>query len=100
MDDTDFLLHKLNMLAIRKAKRNDPCPCGSGKKYKKCCLQKRRAIEVAMKQRVREELEAEEAAEAKWNKDSDECKWSELGQEEREKFIHDMEVERRMKDET
>ncbi len=22
------------------AKRNDPCPCGSGKKYKKCCLGK------------------------------------------------------------
>lgn len=22
----------------RKAKVNDPCPCGSGKKYKKCCL--------------------------------------------------------------
>lgn len=21
-------------------KRNDPCPCGSGKKYKKCCLEK------------------------------------------------------------
>ena len=21
-----------------KVKRNDPCPCGSGKKYKKCCL--------------------------------------------------------------
>ncbi|MGB5086652.1 MAG: SEC-C metal-binding domain-containing protein [Methylocystis silviterrae] len=20
-----------------KAARNDPCPCGSGKKYKKCC---------------------------------------------------------------
>ncbi len=20
--------------------RNDPCPCGSGKKYKKCCLEK------------------------------------------------------------
>lgn len=20
-----------------KVKRNDPCPCGSGKKYKKCC---------------------------------------------------------------
>jgi hypothetical protein len=19
--------------------RNDPCPCGSGKKYKKCCFQ-------------------------------------------------------------
>ena len=20
-----------------KVRRNDPCPCGSGKKYKKCC---------------------------------------------------------------
>jgi uncharacterized protein YecA (UPF0149 family) len=27
--------------AIKKTKigRNDPCPCGSGKKFKKCCLQ-------------------------------------------------------------
>ena len=23
--------------------RNDPCPCGSGKKYKKCCLAKKSA---------------------------------------------------------
>jgi hypothetical protein len=23
---------------MKKIKRNDPCPCGSGKKYKKCCL--------------------------------------------------------------
>jgi tetratricopeptide (TPR) repeat protein len=23
---------------MQKAGRNDPCPCGSGKKYKKCCL--------------------------------------------------------------
>ena len=22
----------------KKVGRNDPCPCGSGKKYKKCCL--------------------------------------------------------------
>jgi len=22
-----------------KVGRNDPCPCGSGKKYKKCCLE-------------------------------------------------------------
>jgi uncharacterized protein YecA (UPF0149 family) len=21
-----------------KVGRNDPCPCGSGRKYKKCCL--------------------------------------------------------------
>jgi uncharacterized protein len=23
-----------------KTGRNDPCPCGSGRKYKKCCLGK------------------------------------------------------------
>jgi len=23
--------------SANKAGRNDPCPCGSGKKYKKCC---------------------------------------------------------------
>lgn len=22
---------------MQKVGRNDPCPCGSGKKYKKCC---------------------------------------------------------------
>ena len=22
---------------VMKVGRNDPCPCGSGKKYKKCC---------------------------------------------------------------
>lgn len=22
---------------VKKSHRNDPCPCGSGKKYKKCC---------------------------------------------------------------
>jgi hypothetical protein len=24
----------------KKVGRNDPCPCGSGKKFKKCCLNK------------------------------------------------------------
>lgn len=24
---------------LRKTHRNDPCPCGSGLKHKKCCLQ-------------------------------------------------------------
>ena len=27
--------------------RNDPCPCGSGKKYKKCCLEKESPAERA-----------------------------------------------------
>jgi len=28
-----------------KVGRNDPCPCGSGKKYKKCCMDKERVEE-------------------------------------------------------
>ena len=29
-----------DMSAFRNARRNDPCPCGSGKKFKRCCLRK------------------------------------------------------------
>src|SRR5215831_2474099 len=29
-----------------KIGRNEPCPCGSGKKYKKCCLAKDEAIHL------------------------------------------------------
>lgn len=25
-------------IRIFKQERNEPCPCGSGKKFKKCCL--------------------------------------------------------------
>ena len=25
------------VVKTQKVGRNDPCPCGSGKKYKKCC---------------------------------------------------------------
>jgi SEC-C motif len=31
----------------RKIGRNDPCPCGSGKKYKHCCLAREEATELA-----------------------------------------------------
>ncbi len=42
----DLVKHVQKQVAERKiykkpadvVKRNDPCPCGSGKKYKKCCL--------------------------------------------------------------
>jgi SWIM/SEC-C metal-binding protein len=36
--DLDTLLNwPTPTVAEKKAGRNDPCPCGSGKKYKKCC---------------------------------------------------------------
>lgn len=27
-----------------KIGRNDPCPCGSGRKYKKCCMNKKEEV--------------------------------------------------------
>jgi len=29
---------------VHKAQRNDPCPCGSGKKFKKCCMLEERSL--------------------------------------------------------
>ena len=33
---------KVNTTIVKDKKigRNEPCPCGSGKKYKKCCINK------------------------------------------------------------
>jgi uncharacterized protein YecA (UPF0149 family) len=30
-------LHPASLPAPKQVGRNDPCPCGSGKKFKKCC---------------------------------------------------------------
>jgi len=38
--DLEILLNPpKTVIADKKVGRNDPCPCGSGKKYKKCCGQ-------------------------------------------------------------
>ena len=42
---------------MAKPGRNDPCPCGSGNKYKKCCLAKEEAV-------AREQLAKAEARRA------------------------------------
>src|SRR5260370_7811530 len=34
-------------IMVTKPGRNDPCTCGSGKKYKKCCLEKDQQAEHA-----------------------------------------------------
>lgn len=40
LSDLEILLNpQPTRIADKKAGRNDPCPCGSGKKYKKCCGQ-------------------------------------------------------------
>ena len=37
---TQSAVKKAPVRKDKKAGPNDPCPCGSGKKYKKCCMQK------------------------------------------------------------
>lgn len=37
-DDDDNYASETHIRETPKIGRNDPCPCGSGKKYKKCCL--------------------------------------------------------------
>jgi hypothetical protein len=39
--------------AFKKVRRNDPCPCGSGKKYKKCCLGKTEISDELLWSRLR-----------------------------------------------
>lgn len=42
LEDNLMQAENVNQPVIRESEkigRNDPCPCGSGKKYKKCCLQ-------------------------------------------------------------
>jgi len=46
---------------VPRTGRNDPCPCGSGKKYKHCCLDKDRAAELAPAVGQRVALQAQQA---------------------------------------
>src|ERR1039457_5988341 len=51
-EQSRFLLSALDKCGnerTMKAGRNDPCPCGSGKKYKKCCLPKDQLIPIDRK---------------------------------------------------
>ncbi|HBF88607.1 MAG TPA: hypothetical protein DDX39_08200 [Bacteroidales bacterium] len=38
-DDYEYIQNSIEKKEP-KVGRNEPCPCGSGKKYKKCCLNK------------------------------------------------------------
>ncbi len=47
-----------------KTGRNDPCPCGSGRKYKECCLSKDEAAARSAREAAAEAAAAEAPAEA------------------------------------
>lgn len=61
-----------------RAGRNDPCPCGSGKKYKHCCLEKDRAAELAPVIARGAELQAQKAKQAAQRRDY-RAEWRESG---------------------
>lgn len=48
---------------LKSAKRNDPCPCGSGKKYKKCHLPEDEAQQIAKSAEAQREAELKQKAE-------------------------------------
>lgn len=50
--DASYFLKMMIRRKEMKVGRNDPCPCGSGKKYKKCCMKKDAVVEI---RKVREE---------------------------------------------
>ncbi|MDE7479178.1 MAG: DUF1186 domain-containing protein [Lachnospiraceae bacterium] len=48
-------VHKTEQKKTVQVGRNDPCPCGSGKKYKKCCMNKlQNTVEMIESQQERE----------------------------------------------
>jgi tetratricopeptide (TPR) repeat protein len=49
---------------VPKTGRNDPCLCGSGKKYKHCCLEKDQATELAPAIAQRLALQTQKAKQA------------------------------------
>jgi tetratricopeptide (TPR) repeat protein len=62
-----------------KTGRNDPCPCGGGKKYKRCCLENDQAAEHAQFARA-----AAEVAEAAASRQKERTAAAEAMQEERD----------------
>jgi len=60
---------------MAKPGRNDPCPCGSGNKYKKCCLPKQEGVEREQLAKVdarRADVKAAVAAILSSDEDADE----------------------------
>lgn len=56
---------------LKTTKRNDPCPCGSGRKYKKCHLEADEAALHAATKKAQEAAAQEAAAKAADEADDD-----------------------------
>lgn len=56
-EEGDYEISEPYVRATPKVGRNDPCPCGSGRKYKKCCMRAEEG-EPALVARLREQESA------------------------------------------
>jgi hypothetical protein len=62
-DFTQDKVFNININVYQKYKRNESCPCGSGKKYKKCCLGDNMLTETPKKiEQYKPEIAAQNAA--------------------------------------
>lgn len=55
-----FLVKEPQRRVTPKIHRNEPCPCGSGKKYKKCCMDVNNNLFELLKDELKEENEKNE----------------------------------------
>ena len=58
---------------MAKIGRNDPCPCGSGKKYKKCCMASDEAADRAARPAQPAAVPARRPSLASYFQEQDEC---------------------------
>lgn len=72
----------IHEIAREKESRNAPCPCGSGKKYKKCCL-------LAMENMTRLRITLNRALKSKVLEIYDECY---KGKTSKEQFLREIKV--------
>jgi hypothetical protein len=64
-------------MADAKVKRNDPCPCGSGKKYKRCCMARDKA---------------EQAERVAWERAAQDMRTALIGFAKEEAFVKDLAI--------
>lgn len=55
LGEFDSVLTNVEQRRVVKIGRNDPCPCGSGKKYKQCCLNKKQPAEEGIESKQEQE---------------------------------------------
>lgn len=68
-EDTQRKMALVDNMIVQRVGRNEPCPCGSGRKYKKCCLPKHEEARSAIPPERLQEIEGLARAREQLEKD-------------------------------